>query len=51
MATKILQVIHPLLKVCTDPLTEDNNPNFARGSPTEIFFSLLFGQSGISYTN
>ena len=46
--TRILQGVPPLSKVCTDPLTEDNNQNFARDSPTEIFF---FGQSGISSTN
>ena len=38
MATNILQGVPPLIKVYTDPLTEDNNRNFARGSFTEIFF-------------
>ena len=40
MATKILHWDYPPLKVCTDPLTGDNNRNFARGSPTELFFFL-----------
>ena len=37
MATKFLQGVPPLLKVCTDLLTEYNNRNFARGPPTETF--------------
>ena len=41
MATKILQGAPPLLKVCTCLLTEDNSPNFGRGSPTELFFSFF----------
>ena len=41
--TKSLLVATPLLKGCTYPLTEDYNRNFARGSPTEIFF-VFFGQ-------
>ena len=60
MATKILQGVPLLLKVCTDTLTEDNNQNYARGSPTGISFFGFFGQrdrfatrqaSGISSTN
>ena len=38
MATEILQGVPPLLKVFKDPLTKDNNHNFARGYPTEISF-------------
>ena len=33
-----MQGVPPLLEVCTDPLTEDNNHNFARGPPTEYYF-------------
>ena len=43
MENNCFQGVLPLLKVCTDPLTEDNNRNFARGSPTDLFFG-LFGQ-------
>ena len=42
MAAKNLKGDPPLLKVCTDPLAEDNNQNFARGSHTEIFLVSLF---------
>ena len=32
--------------------TEDNNQNFIRGSPTDIFFIFIFfGRGGISSTN
>ena len=51
MTTKFLQGDPPMLKVCTDPLTEDNNRNFARGSPNEISPPTPFGKSGISSTN
>ena len=61
ISTKTFQGVAPLLKVCTDPLTEDNNRNSARVSPTEIFGGGgVFGQqdwvatrqaSGIIYTN
>ena len=44
MATKILQGDPPLIKVCIDPLTEDNNPNFARGSLTKLFFFISLVQ-------
>ena len=27
-----------MTKMCTDPITEYNNRNFARGSPTDLFF-------------
>ena len=32
-------------------MSEGNNQNFARGSPTELSFFSFFGQSGISSTN
>ena len=51
MVTKTFQGDPPLLKVCTDTLTEDDNRDFSRGYPTEISFFNLFGQSGISFTN
>ena len=38
METKILQGDPPLLKVCTDPLTEDNKTYFSGDSSTELFF-------------
>ena len=38
MANKILQGPNPLLKGCTDPLTEDNNRNFSKGFLTELSF-------------
>ena len=47
LATKILQGVPPLLKVCTDSLTEDNNRVFARGYPTEIFFGFFGKQERI----
>ena len=47
ITTKMLQWVTPLLKVCTDPLTEDNNGFFSRGSPTALYLSfglaVLFG--------
>ena len=42
MATKILQGAPPLIKMFTYPLTEDNNRNFARGLPTDIFLCVWF---------
>ena len=40
MATGIFKGVPPILKVCKDALTEDNNQNFARGSPTELYLPL-----------
>ena len=40
--TKCLQGSPPLLKVCTNPLTEGNNRNFARGSRTDLYFILFY---------
>ena len=42
LATKLLQGVPPLIKVCTDQLTEDNNQNFAKGYPTEIFYLFIW---------
>ena len=42
LATKILQGIHPLIKVYTYPLTEGNNRYFSRGSPTEHSLFLVY---------
>ena len=39
---KILKGAPPLLIVCKYPQTEDNNHNFARGSPTKIFLNLVY---------
>ena len=41
MATKHFQGDPTLLKVRTAPISEDNNRNFSRGSPTEIIFFLI----------
>ena len=43
MKTKCSQGSNPPIKVCTYPITEGNNLNFARGSRTElsIFFLSL----------
>ena len=42
IATKILQGDNSLIKMYKDPLTEDINPNFSRGSYTELFFFFIF---------
>ena len=41
METYILKVVLSMLKVCTDPLPEYENWNFARG--THTYFSLPLG--------
>ena len=53
MVTKILYVIPPLLKFCTDQLTEGNNRGFRGVSALISLFSFFsfFGQRGISSTN
>ena len=40
MATKMLQGVTPLIKVCKDPLPEYDNWNFTRGYTTEISLPL-----------
>ena len=40
MATEISQGVSPLLNVRTDPIPEDNNSKFSRGSPTELSLTL-----------
>ena len=49
MSTKILQGIPPLLKVCTDPLTEGNNRDFVKGSSLRSFFC-FFGLVSVPIT-